>query len=354
MPVTVVVGGQHGSEGKGKVAESITRKTGASAVVRVGGTNSGHTSIDPDGRAWSLRQLPASAIVPGVMVYLPAGSLIDPDILLAEVSSLGLGPDTVRISANASVILEDDKAAEAGLVKSIGSTASGTGAALVRRIARGGDALLAGKHSALMPFVRDVDAEMDALLRGGKRIVVEGTQGFGLSIFHGGAYPHATSRDTTAAAFLSEAGLSPRDVDDVTMVIRAFPIRVGGNSGPLVHETTWTRIAERSGRDAGYTELTTATRRTRRIADFDPDVVVRAIRANKPDYVVLNHMDYFDRDVADGRFSDQAINFLENSIEKRIGRHVDQVGTGPSTLIERMALRIIGMPARQREDAELT
>ena len=81
------------------------------------------------------------------------------------------------------------------------------------------------------------------LLSSNERVVIEGTQGFGLSLYHGGHYPKATSRDTTAGTFVGEAGLSPLDVDDVKMVIRTFPIRVAGDSGELPNETTWKAVA---------------------------------------------------------------------------------------------------------------
>ena len=82
------------------------------------------------------------------------------------------------------------------------------------------------------------------------RVVIEGTQGFGLSVLHGGYYPKATSRDTTAAGFLAEAGLSPLDVDDVTLVVRAHPIRVAGEFGTVRQAgrtTTWPEIARAAG-----------------------------------------------------------------------------------------------------------
>jgi adenylosuccinate synthase len=74
MPVTVVVGGQFGSEGKGKVALEIVRRETVAAVVRVGGTNSGHTAIGADGQTYALRQLPAAAADRSVRVILPPGS----------------------------------------------------------------------------------------------------------------------------------------------------------------------------------------------------------------------------------------------------------------------------------------
>ena len=69
MPVTVVVGGQFGSEGKGKVALATARETKASIVVRVGGPNSGHTGVDASGRSLIFRQLPAAAFTPGLGLF---------------------------------------------------------------------------------------------------------------------------------------------------------------------------------------------------------------------------------------------------------------------------------------------
>ena len=103
------------------------------------------------------------------------------------------------------------------------------------------------------PFLR-------AALNRKERVIIEGTQGFGLSVLHSPYYPKATSRDTTAAGFVSEAGLSPLDVDDIVLVIRAFPIRVPGNSGPSPGRD---RLAD-LGREAGWerfplTERTSVT-----------------------------------------------------------------------------------------------
>jgi adenylosuccinate synthase len=64
MPVSVVVGGQFGSEGKGKVALELARLRGAAAAIRVGGANSGHTAIDATGKAHVFRHLPTAALLP--------------------------------------------------------------------------------------------------------------------------------------------------------------------------------------------------------------------------------------------------------------------------------------------------
>ena len=125
MPVSIVVGGQFGSEGKGKVAlEIVRRDPNVAAVVRVGGTNSGHTAIGRDGRIHALRQIPAGAVDGNVLVVLPPGSFIDLEVFDREIAELGLTPDRVAVSPFARVITAEHKAWEraARLNAAIGST----------------------------------------------------------------------------------------------------------------------------------------------------------------------------------------------------------------------------------------
>ncbi|MDE5446551.1 hypothetical protein GWG65_35370 [Bradyrhizobium sp. CSA207] len=336
MPVSVVVGGQYGSEGKGKVALAIARERDARCVVRVGGTNSGHTIIDQHGQPRAFRQLPASVFATDSIAVLPPGALIDIDIFEKEVVELGLGPDRVKVSPFASLITSEDRDTERsnGLVERIGSTGSGTGAALIRRITRAETVRLAKNEERLHPYLEDTTDLMRAVLAKKQRIVIEGSQGFGLSLLHGGFYPKATSRDTTAAAFIAEAGLSPLDVDEIVLVLRAHPIRVAGPSGPLEDETTWRDIAAEAGLPEDYKELTTATRKERRVGRFEVDVVRRAITVNRPTSIVLNHVDYLDPSLASGGRPSQTCGFISD-IEKHIGEKIAKVGLGPASLVPR-------------------
>ncbi|MGH7047121.1 MAG: adenylosuccinate synthetase [Stellaceae bacterium] len=338
MPVSVVVGGQYGSEGKGKVALHVALQSGARAVVRVGGPNSGHTGIDHVGKPWVFRQLPAAALASDTLIVLPAGSLIDPDILLSEIRQLNVEPERLIIDNSASVVLPRHRLEEAkeDLVERIGSTGSGTGAALRDRMSRNSKHLLAGDYPPLKPFTRPFVARLlRDFLRRDKRVVIEGTQGFGLSLWHGTAYPHATSRDTTAASFVAESGLAPHDVDDVILVVRSFPIRVGGNSGPLENEIDWPTLAAEAGLPPGYVELTSATKRVRRIARFHPEIVRRAIVINQPHRIVMNHFDYIDPTALTEGLGSRGWDFLA-AVEQAIGRRVDLIGLSPSALVRRV------------------
>jgi adenylosuccinate synthase len=185
----------------------------------------------------------------------------------------------------------------------------------------------------LTPFIQDTSELLESVLAAGDRVLIEGTQGFGLSPLHGNSWPKATGRDTTAAAFLSEAGVSPLHVDDVVLVIRSFEIRVAGNSGPLAHETTWDELSRLRGAFI-EPEETSVTRRVRRVGHFDPEIVRRAIVANAPTRIALNHLDYVDPQPATAAkaLSAKARSFVD-FVEDAIKREIDLVGTGPDSTI---------------------
>ena len=339
MPVTVVVGGQYGSEGKGKVTHWLAREQRAQYAIRVGGPNSGHTVVE-NGRRVVLRHLPTPVLIDRVIGVVPAGAYLDVDVLLREVEETGLTKDRLLIHP-AAVMIDDSMRADehkAGLVNGIASTGQGVGAAVAQRAMRRSSVTFAGGTKSLRGFVRpDLDRILASALARGERVIVEGTQGFGLSILHGGHYPYATSRDTTAAGALSEAGLSPREVDCVALTLRAFPIRVGGNSGPLPLETTWDAITHDCRAGADLTEFTTVTGRRRRVAQFHAEIVLRAIRANRPDLVFLNHVDYLDYMVHEEPHITRRVAYKVSELELQLGQKIDHVGSGP--------VQIIGRPA---------
>lgn len=301
MPVSIVVGGQFGSEGKGKVALELARtaKEDSVTLVRVGGPNSGHTGYDASGRRFALRQLPAGSIDRDVDVVFPAGSYIDVDVLFREIEELDYPRDKIFVSKYAKVIMPEHKAweVEAGLSGAIGSTGSGVGAAVMASVAREAEnfpltSYDAEHFSQLDRFVCDTSAFLRKQLLEDTRVIIEGSQGFGLSLLEGGYWPKATARSTTASAALSEAGLSPLDVDDIYLVLRSFPIRVAGqSSGPLTNETSWAKIAHDVGRDDDISEYTTVTQKLRRVAKFDCEQVRAAIAVNNPSKIVMNHLD---------------------------------------------------------------
>lgn len=334
MPVTVVVGGQFGSEGKGKVAYCLAQELNAEFVIRCGGPNSGHTVIDKDGNTKIFWQLPTATISEDIKLVICAGSYINMDVLLKEISDNNIKPSRLYIDPNAVIITEELKKTERELMISIGSTGSGTGAAVIARASREVPLLFAKYVPELEPFVEDVPSILRKALYRNVRVIIEGTQGFGLSVLHSGLHPYVTSRDTTAAAFVSEAGLSPMDVDDVVMVLRTFPIRVAGESGPLPNEISWDRVTKEGGHKF-IQEITSVTKRVRRVARFHPDVVKAAITINNPTRIVLNHADYV---CSDARLRGSVVGRFVYNIECLIDRGIDYLGFDADSITKRWVL----------------
>lgn len=334
--VSIIAGGQYGSEGKGKVAYFWTKKICATVAVRVGGSNSGHTVYDDNNNEHIFRMLPTACLLDNVVSVLPAGAYIDVDVLKKEIDREDIKRDTLFIDPNA-VIIDDGcilKEKNGNLRDKIGSTLSGTGAAVIRRVGRLKDVTFAKDCEELKKYLCDTKSYMRQVLDRGDRIVIEGTQGYGLSNIHAKLYPYATSRDTTVAGFLSETGLSPLDVEHVVLVIRAFPIRVAGNSGPLNNEVDWNIISKESGCQGEIKEFTTVTHKVRRVARFSSDVVKDAICANNPDVIVLNHIDYIDWKGREGLAFTEEQKLFISKVENSINRHIDFIGNGKASLCE--------------------
>ncbi|MDY6964406.1 MAG: adenylosuccinate synthetase [Halobacteriota archaeon] len=334
MPVKVVVGGQFGSEGKGKITAYMCREKGFDVAVRCGGPNSGHTITINHGQI-VLRSVPAGVVNDNTKLLLAAGCLIDLDLLFEEIDTFDLSPDRLGIDSNAAIINEEynQKEEELELNKRIGSTCTGTGIAVANRVLRGGDFKLARDVPELKPYLTCVSQNVMNHHLNGKKIVIEGTQGFGLSLYHSPYYPYATSRDTTVSGFLSEVGISPLVVSDIVMVIRTFPIRVSGNSGPLPKEINWKTIQCESGYPYEIQEFTSVTKKLRRVARFDLDIVKKAISVNRPTEIALMGVDYLDyknKGVKDYSGLTQKTKEFISWLELEIGIKIDFVGTGPT------------------------
>lgn len=331
MSVSIVIGGQFGSEGKGKVARWFAGRYHASAVVRVGGINSGHTVIDDNGQPVIFRILPTAALDREATCVLPAGSYLDVDLLFQEIKMAGISPAKVKIHPHAVIITNREIEIERRLSLSerIGSTGTGTGAAVGLRAMRDPGITLAKDVGELSGFLCDTEQFLRKELLQGHEVLIEGTQGFGLSNLYSPYYPKATSRDTGAAAFLSEAGLSPFDVGHIIMVIRSYPIRVSGDSGVLPNEITWDDVTAASGRQAMIQEYTSVTKKKRRVGKFDPDIVRRSIAVNRPDQIVLNHMDYIPGEP--GKLGPDRVEFLKNT-QEAINQRINYVGLGPDEI----------------------
>lgn len=301
----VVAGAQFGSEGKGALVDQLTRPERAGdrvVVVRVAGPNAGHTTYgmcppgckrDPEhefngewiGHPWKLRAVPVAAVSnPSAHLVVAAGSEVDLKVLRAEITALNAAgyavSDRLAIDNQATVLEPEHISHEAGsdLVKRLGSTAKGIGAARADRIWRNARLFgeLAPEWGNTSHVVKDSWYMLEGYLSNGFTVVVEGTQGYGLGL-HAGMYPQCTSSDCRAVDFLAMAGLSPWSawVGDfqVWLATRVRPIRVAGNSGPLKGETTWADLKLPE-------ERTTVTQKVRRVGEWDGNLVAKAVAAN--------------------------------------------------------------------------
>lgn len=306
--VDVLIGGQYGSEGKGNVVSYLAREY--DVIVRVGGPNAGHTVASPQG-PYTYHHLPSGARDVDARLLLGPGMTIRLKGLFDEICDCGIGPDRLFIDPQATIVEDEDVEQEGEhLVSTIASTGSGSGAATARRILSRGKAAfrMARDVPALAPYVgtegnyRGTTADrLEEAYRKGQSILLEGTQGSGLSLFHG-TYPYVTSRDTNVAGCLAEAGISPSRVRKILMVIRPMPIRVGDpdgetghTSGPLKHETSFDEIARHAGLDASAlhkAEKTSTTKRKRRVGWFEWEQFRKACALNAPTDIVLTFADY--------------------------------------------------------------
>src|SRR5260370_8209412 len=144
MSLWVVVGGQYGSEGKGKVSAFITKQENIDICVRCGGPNSGHSFIDEKGKNVILRQLPTGFVNPRTRLLIPAGALIDLAVLKNEVESLRLPSERIGIDRKCFIIeaKEPEEEQTLGLRQRLSSPLSGVAAPQPTRAMRSDGASL--------------------------------------------------------------------------------------------------------------------------------------------------------------------------------------------------------------------
>ncbi len=351
--VDVVVGGEYGSEGKGHVCSYLA--PAYDMLVRVGGPNAGHKAVlPPRSEPTTYVHLPSgSAANPDAKIVLGAGATIWIPRLLEEIAHIGLTADRLSIDPQAMIIEQSDRDHETEFGDRIGSTKQGVGAATARKILGrfdpaplGSAVRLARDADELKLFVRPTAPLFEDAFARGRKVFLEGTQGTELSIHHG-SYPHVTSRDTTVAGCLADAGIAPGRIRKVVMVTRTYPIRVGGTSGPMSRRIDYKDVSNRSGipeEEIARTEKGSISNNSRRIAEFDWEQVRRAAVLNGATDIALSFSDYID--VANRnarRFEDltgETRDFIE-AVEQVANARVSLVSTRfePRGIIDRRTWR---------------
>lgn len=324
MSSTVVVGGFFGDEGKGKIISYLAIKDNPKIIVRGGaGPNAGHTIRDGD-KTYKVRMLPSGFLNKTAKVMIGPGVVINPSVLLKEIQDFDASGRTF-IDKHCGIIEESHllRDSKGELKEKIGSTGSGTGPANADRAMR--ILKLAKDIDSLSSLIVDVPEEINTALSLNQNVLVEGTQGTFLSLWHG-TYPFVTSKDVTASGICADVGLGPKKVDEVIVVFKAYVTRVG--TGPLSKELSLEE-AERKG----WSEFGTVTGRQRRAADFDFDLARRAIMLNSATQISITKLDVLFPNCAGKtsfeELSTDAQSFIKN-IEEKLNTPVTIIGTGPN------------------------
>jgi adenylosuccinate synthase len=335
MPATIVMGGQWGDEGKGKLTDTLAAH--ADVVVRAnGGANAGHT-VKTDQGVFKLHLIPSGILNPRSLCVVGAGVVVDPKLVLEEMAMLaarGVSLERLRISARAHVVMPYhpilDQLEEADRLEgSIGTTLRGNGPAYSDKVARRGirmaelvdptslryrvgqelprwNRILSNVYDAesldlratldeladygerLRPYVAVTETLVADALEEGKSVIVECAQGAMLDVDYG-TYPFVTSSATTAAGACQGAGVPPTSVNRVLGVYKAYSTRVGAGPLPTELEDATGRLIRERGHEFG-----TTTGRPRRTGWFDAVAARYVARLNGVSDIALTLLDVFD------------------------------------------------------------
>jgi len=326
MPCTVIAGAFWGDEGKGKIISYLAIKDKLDFCIRTGSVNAAHT-VWLEGKRYALHMVPAAFVYEKCRLLIGAGANVHVAKFLEEVEATNV-KNRIGMDHQASIIEEkhstQDKTS-AHLKETLGTTGWGVGPAIEERVRR--SAKIAKHIPELQPYLTDVATEANKAIDAGRKVLLEGTQGLMLSLFHG-TYPYVTGRDTSAAAICSEAGVGPTRVDDVLIVFKSFMTRVG--TGPLPGELTKEEAIKR-----GWFETAAGTGRDRRSAPFNSELAKRAVTINGATRAAVTKLDSVFPKCKGAKthneLPEEAKQFIEE-IEKQIGIPVVLIGTGPEAL----------------------
>jgi adenylosuccinate synthase len=335
MSNTIIVGLQWGDEGKGKIVDYLTERSDVVARAQ-GGSNAGHTVIS-GGTKYVLHLIPSGILWPEKKNVIGNGVVIDPLGLLQEIAKLrgqgvSITPENLFISEHAHLTLSYHRALDKAREKqrgenAIGTTGRGIGPTYADKIERQGlrvtdlrdpdklaheikwraelhnleleaagfpkvdvDAVVAEVTAAaeqLRPHIVNTVVYLNEALAAGKRVLFEGAQGSYLDIDHG-TYPFVTSSNTTAGGACTGSGVSPRRIDQVVGVAKAYTTRVGG--GPFVTEDGGiSDMLHDMGREFGAT-----TGRARRCGWLDAVLLHYSVMVNGCDSLAITNLDGLD------------------------------------------------------------
>ena len=319
---TIVVGGQYGDEGKGKIISYLAIKDNPDIIARGGvGPNAGH-EVNYKGKRYPMRMLSCGFVNENARLLIGAGVFVNPDVFLKEIEFVGAQKRSAidfRCGLITKENIERDGTSEVSA--KIGTTKTGCGPAVSDRVNRIGK--MVDQVPELKPYLTDVVKEVNKA----KNVLLEGTQGFMLSNLYG-TYPFVTSKDVSAATIAADVGLGPTKIKKVVMVIKSYTTRVG--SGPLKDE-----ISVDEAKLKNMQEYGTVTGRTRRTsADLHFDDLRLAVMVNGATDIAITKIDIrfpSNKGVREfSKLSNEAKEFIKK-VEKELSVPVTLIGTGPDT-----------------------
>jgi len=337
MANVVVIGAQWGDEGKGKVVDIYTEH--ADNVVRYqGGNNAGHTLVVGDEKI-VLHLIPSGILHEGKRCIIGNGVVLDPEVFIREITNLKakgrMKDDSVlRLSEGLHIIMPYHKRVDIAREamsgdRKIGTTGRGIGPAYEDKIGRRGIRLCDlldkgiferklrealeeknfllekflgdkpftfeeifteynGYAEILRKYVADTSLMLHKEIKAGRNILFEGAQGTLLDVDHG-TYPFVTSSSTCAGGACTGTGVSPRDINEIIGISKAYVTRVGSGPFPTeLLEETGERMRQ-SGKEFGAT-----TGRPRRCGWFDAVVLRYAVRVNGLTGIAITKLDVLD------------------------------------------------------------
>lgn len=307
--VTIVIDGQAGSCGKGKICGYLAKKENFEISTNNWSSNAGHTYVDDKENKIVVSHLPMAMINEKTKLCINAGAIITPEILENELIKYQdiIGKRKIYIHPRAMIIKEKHREAEREKIRS-GSTFKGCGAALAEKAMRiPGVELAKDYYDNFSDYTKSKIEILDTsimLNEAQNEILIEGAQGADLDINYGLDYPNITSRQCSCSQLIADAGVSPFKVKDVIMVIRPYPIRISSktNIGVDIYsgdyagskEISWEEVKKRCNANVDLEEYTTVTKKVRRVFEMNWDRLKYNVMINNPTQIALNFAQYID------------------------------------------------------------
>ena len=339
MSAFVVIGGQWGDEGKGRMVDLLAQD--AAIIARYSaGDNAGHTIINHLGK-FALHLVPAGIFYPDKLCLIGNGVVVNPQVLLEEIQQLesrGVSTANLFVSNRAQVLmpyhrLQDELEEQARGEGALETTLRGVGPAFTDKVARMGirmadliepealrarlEAVLPQKNALLerlydsppldidelygsyvehgcqlKRYIRDTSAVVWEALDRGEQVLLEGAQGSLLDL-DVGTYPYVTSSSPSplAAGAAIGVGIGPTQIERVVGVYKAYMTRVG--NGPMPTELPG-ETGDILRREGPAPEFGATTGRPRRCGWFDAVASRYSVRVNGVTSAALTRLDVLD------------------------------------------------------------